>query len=186
MNVSETWKVIPSLPEYIASSKGRVMRIPYEKPMPYGGIRCYGGQPTRGQCHEGNGDRPTLIFRKRNFRMSRLICEAFHGPSPFPNAVVMHIDDDQTNNAPENLKWGTQKENLNAPQFIRKLQARVRRFTGLQVHEIRSRRRSGEQLKSLAKEYCVSLDTISNISLHKTYVDRPESLPAGARKVAAE
>jgi hypothetical protein len=38
--------------------------------------------------------------------------------APFERAVVMHMDDDPGNNRPENLKWGTQKENLNAPQFI--------------------------------------------------------------------
>jgi len=42
----------------------------------------------------------------------------FHGQKPFPKAVVMHIDDDQTNNRREKLKWGTQKENLNTPKFL--------------------------------------------------------------------
>jgi len=30
----------------------------------------------------------------------------------------MHLNDDQTDNRPENLKWGTQRENLNTPSFI--------------------------------------------------------------------
>jgi hypothetical protein len=30
----------------------------------------------------------------------------------------MHKDDDSTNNCPDNLEWGTQKENLNTPAFI--------------------------------------------------------------------
>lgn len=30
----------------------------------------------------------------------------------------MHLDDNPANNKPENLKWGTQKENMNAPAFI--------------------------------------------------------------------
>lgn len=47
-----------------------------------------------------------------------MVCEAFHGKAPFAHAVVMHIDDNPANNRPENLKWGTQKENLNAPAFI--------------------------------------------------------------------
>lgn len=51
-------------------------------------------------------------------KMHQLVCEAFHGPKPFPKAVVIHIDENGLNNRPENLKWGTQKENLNAPGFI--------------------------------------------------------------------
>ena len=30
----------------------------------------------------------------------------------------MHLDENARNNKPENLRWGTQKENLNAPGFI--------------------------------------------------------------------
>jgi hypothetical protein len=32
--------------------------------------------------------------------------------------VCMHLDENSRNNKPENLAWGTQKENLNAPGFI--------------------------------------------------------------------
>jgi hypothetical protein len=52
-----------------------------------------------------------------NIKVHRAVCEAFHGPAPFERAVVIHIDEDAHNNRPENLKWGTQKENLNAPGF---------------------------------------------------------------------
>lgn len=54
----------------------------------------------------------------KTFKVARLVCEAFHGPPPFELAVVMHRDDDPANNRPDNLKWATQKENLNAPQFL--------------------------------------------------------------------
>jgi len=52
-----------------------------------------------------------------NMKVHRLVCEAFHGPAPFRNAVVIHLDEVGVNNRPENLKWGTQKENLNMPGF---------------------------------------------------------------------
>lgn len=94
------------------------MRLPSIGEMPYGGIKPYGGQPTFGVTHEGNQYRPTIHYKGKNYRVSRLVCEAFHGPAPFPRAVVMHLDDDQTNNTPGNLKWATQKENLNTPAFI--------------------------------------------------------------------
>lgn len=53
-----------------------------------------------------------------NVKVHQAVCAAFHGPRPFPQAVVIHIDEDATNNHPGNLKWGTQKENLNSPGFI--------------------------------------------------------------------
>ena len=31
--------------------------------------------------------------------------------------MVIHLDEDGMNNRPENLRWGTQKENLNMPKI---------------------------------------------------------------------
>lgn len=122
---TEIWRAIPSLPEYVASSHGRVMRLPYVATIPNGATRQYGGEPRHGVVHPKNYNRPTIHFRDRNYRVSRLVCEAFHGPSPFDGAVVMHMDDDQTNNKPDNLKWGSQKENLNTERFISLCKART-------------------------------------------------------------
>ncbi len=52
-----------------------------------------------------------------NMKVHQLVCEAFHGVKPFDRAVVIHRDENALNNKPANLKWGTQKENLNAPGF---------------------------------------------------------------------
>jgi hypothetical protein len=114
---NEIWRDIPSLPEYEASSLGRVRRRIYQAKMPNGGIRWYGGVPHYGQSHESD-PRPNFVFRGKTYRISVLICEAFHGLKPFPKAVAMHIDDNETNNSEDNLKWGTQKENLNTPKFL--------------------------------------------------------------------
>lgn len=59
----------------------------------------------------------TKVAKQRPRKVHQLVCEAFHGPKPFPEAVVIHLDEDALNNRPENLKWGTQKENLNMPKF---------------------------------------------------------------------
>lgn len=117
------WMPIPSLPEYLACDDGSVMRIPYTAPGPLGrGVRVYGGEPRGGQLVDG---RPTIVFKGKNYRVSRLVCEAFHGPAPFHRAVVMHLNDDPADNRPENLRWGTQKENLNTPSFIAYCRSRV-------------------------------------------------------------
>lgn len=41
----------------------------------------------------------------------RLICSAFHGHRPGAAFEVRHLDGVRSNNRPENLKWGTKKEN---------------------------------------------------------------------------
>jgi hypothetical protein len=119
----ETWKPIPSQPGMMASSWGRVLLPEGIAQTPKGGWRTYTPLPTYG-CkrrasktarHEYYG----FFHRKRgNLKIHRLVCEAFYGPPPFPRAVVIHLDEDALNNRPENLKWGTQKENLNMPKFI--------------------------------------------------------------------
>ncbi len=114
----ELWRKVPSVPNAIASTHGRVMYIPKLVKFPSGWQKHYGGYPTFGTWAKGE---KRFIWRinKINYRVSRLVCEAYHGKKPFPKAVVIHIDENSRNNKPENLKWGTQKENLNAPGFIR-------------------------------------------------------------------
>jgi hypothetical protein len=54
-----------------------------------------------------------------------MVCEAFHGTPPEGKNYCLHIDENSRNNRPENLKWGTQKENLNAPGFLAYCRGRV-------------------------------------------------------------
>lgn len=49
----------------------------------------------------------------RRILISRLVCLAFHGLPPEGKSSVLHYDDVKTNNVPENLRWGNQKENMN-------------------------------------------------------------------------
>jgi len=94
-----------------------VMYTPHRGPMPYGGERPYGGEPTFGVWNKQDG-RFIIAIRGHTCKIARLVAEAFHGPAPFDGAVVMHLDENATNNRASNIKWGTQKENLNADGFI--------------------------------------------------------------------
>lgn len=111
----ECWRPIPSLPDVIASTHGRLMRIPWVADMPRGGTRTYGGCPTQGAW---DGARYLYPYKGTTYKVARLICEAFHGAVPFERAVVMHLNEDASDNRPVNLRWGTQKENLNASGFL--------------------------------------------------------------------
>lgn len=51
------------------------------------------------------------VLGKRYYRsVGSLVLSAFVGPRP-AGLVCCHIDDDVTNNAPSNLRWGTQQSN---------------------------------------------------------------------------
>jgi len=65
--------------------------------MPKGGVRKYNPQPTTGN-----------------------ICRSKKGAQHlYPDGMeVLHQDEDGLNNRPSNLRWGTRKENLNAPGFL--------------------------------------------------------------------
>ena len=121
----EEWRVVPSVPDISASSLGRILVAPCVRAMPSGGVRSYNPQPTTGYEEKGATGRPGVPKRriirvgrlKKTFKIAQLVCEAFHGPKPFPKAVTIHIDEDPSNNIPSNLKWGSQKENLNMPKI---------------------------------------------------------------------
>lgn len=163
----EKWKSIPSLKGYIACNDGRVMRLPHAKSMPNGGVRHYGGQPTFGILVEG---RYQINVRGKTLRVHRLVCEAFAGPAPFPEAACLHIDEDSTNNSSKNLKWGNQKENLNAPGFIKYCRNRKNHGKSpLNEDQVYNIKYGAGGAAELGRLYGVSPCTISNIRSGRTW-----------------
>jgi hypothetical protein len=121
--MAEIWKPVPSIPGVLASSEGRLLLPPCYAPLPNGGYRLYETAPVKGVETKASKSSAYsyrgIYWRKHgNIKVHRAVCEAFHGPAPFEGAVVMHLDENAHNNRPENLRWGTQKENLNAPGFL--------------------------------------------------------------------
>lgn len=122
MAAPEIWKLVPSVPGILASSRGRVMVLPTVKAMPRGGVRSYSARARVGQW---DGERFIVRVGGKTYKVARLICEAFHGAPPPGDDVCMHLDENSRNNAPANLQWGTQKANLNAPGFIEYCRSRT-------------------------------------------------------------
>lgn len=122
-DLTEDWKPVPSKPGIMASSFGRIKLPDRVIKMPNGGVKHTNPAPTYGSVtkasktarHEYYG-----LFNRKfgNLKVHRLVCEAFHGVPPFDKAVVIHLNENALDNRPENLRWGTQKENLNMPGFI--------------------------------------------------------------------
>lgn len=122
MTTREIWRSVPSLEGVLVSNHGRVMRAPFQSENPRAGNKQWGGVPTNG-CWDG----ARFIWRAhgKTFKVARLVCEAFNGPPPFDGAVCMHLDENASHNTPDNLAWGTQKENLSAPGFIEYCKSRT-------------------------------------------------------------
>lgn len=186
----EIWKPVPSEPGVLASNLGRILQAPGYAPLPNGGYRTYLPQPRYGVVAKASKS-ATHVYRHIMLRrygpgprqqprkVHQLVCEAFHGPKPFPEAVVIHLDEDALNNRPENLKWGTQKENLNMPKFKAWCSGEARRralpkgerhhaskLTEAQVHFIRSSTECGTQL---ARRFGVTSSAIYSIRNDKTW-----------------
>ena len=113
---------IPTIDGAFAREDGMI-KLPLSiSKMPNGGDRVYAtkwkfGVKTRAAknaLHKFYG----FVYRGKNYKVHRLVCEAFHGPAPDGMTVVLHLNEDALDNRPENLRWGTQKENLNMPKFI--------------------------------------------------------------------
>ena len=118
----EEWRVVPSCPQVEASSWGRIRRKDHIGIMPHGGSRAYTSEPTYGtvrRAHKtaAHSYRGYIYRGIGNVKVHRMVCEAFHGPAPHGKPYVLHLDEDAHNNRPENLKWGTQKENLSMPRI---------------------------------------------------------------------
>lgn len=93
------WRAIPSFPDYEASESGDIRRP--------------GNAPLR-QFIERNGY-PTVtlwVDGKTNSQWThRLVCEAFHGPAPFPGAEAAHENGTLTDIRESNLSWKTKAAN---------------------------------------------------------------------------
>jgi hypothetical protein len=124
MATEEQWRAVPSMPFLEASSFGRVRIKPYMAPLPNGGTRTYVGKPTYG-CWAKKERRFIYLHKRHTFKVHFAVCEAFHGPRPFPEAIVMHEDENGANNQEGNLKWGTQEQNLNYPGFLQYCKTRT-------------------------------------------------------------
>lgn len=119
----EVWQPVPRFTGLMASSWGRIKLPNRTAKMPHGGTRDYISKPTYGYKNKSNKSAKHIYMNVYNsfygnIKIHQAVCEAFHGRKPFNKAVVIHIDENALNNRADNLKWGTQKENLNMEKFI--------------------------------------------------------------------
>lgn len=105
----------------------------------------------------------------------RLIAATFIGAPPSKVHIVMHLDDDPTNNAADNLTYGLPKEN-SRQMVARSRQARgnkigIAKLSGEVVAAIRADLNSGMSGVAVAAKYQVSTTTVSDIRKKRTWKD---------------
>jgi hypothetical protein len=115
MDTVEEWRDIPGMPGYRASSTGRIGRMFMRR-----GIR---GKPGKmfekwfaapKPMYLGANNRNhywSVQIQGRHYYVHRLVCAAFHGPSPSSVHQAAHLNGNKADNRPENVTWATGVEN---------------------------------------------------------------------------
>lgn len=70
-------------------------------------------RPIQTQSTSAGYDTVRVRYQGHNRRVCvhSIICRAFNGPKPSPDHHVLHRNGDKLDNTPENLYWGTPKQN---------------------------------------------------------------------------
>ena len=122
-------KPIPSIAGAYANELGQIKLPETVSEMPHGGFRTYKTKwvygTKRKSSRTARHEYLAVMHRGKNYKIHRLVCEAFNGPSPKDKPIVLHLNEDALDNRPDNLRWGTQKENLNMPKFIEYCRSRT-------------------------------------------------------------
>lgn len=109
------WKPIPNYEGYEVSDLGEVRSW---NPRNGSGAKGPAKEPkllTPNKFQDSDylrvGMKNSLTGKQNTRRIHQLVLEAFVGPCPAGH-LVMHLDDDPTNNTLSNLRYGTPQENL--------------------------------------------------------------------------
>lgn len=166
----ETWRTIPSFPDYQASSLGRIRRAtPRRNQLAKPAVLRLRMDPAgyavvtlMRPIHERTPGDCTRSYTPA--RVCRLVCEAFHGPQPEDRPHAAHISGDPTDNRAKNLRWASAQEN-GADQYrhgTRALGVRCRqsKLTDDKVLEARRLRETGTTWQALADRYSVSVRAV--------------------------
>lgn len=118
----ETWKPVNGYEDkYAVSSEGRVRSLDRTITNKNGKQWFYPGKILKPDITQTNMTayaRVTLSkeHKTKRFSIHRLVAEAFHGPAPDDKPHVNHIDNNGSNNTPENLEWCSHSENMQHAQ----------------------------------------------------------------------
>ena len=166
---TEIWKDIPGMEgQYQASSFGRIRSLSRYIPVsgPKGIRRRYQkGRVLALRPRDTTGHLAFDIKHGRTFQTHRLVAATFLGPCP-EGLIVLHNNGDPTDNRPENLRYGTQRENQLDVYYQGK---RMQKLSLEDVEGIRFGFYCGYTNRELAGLYGVHPCTINRIRNRKRF-----------------
>lgn len=170
----EDWRPVSGWPGYDVSSEGQVrswkMMGPGRKP-----FVCRDREPKVLKPCVRNGY-PSVLFCEEGVRqwvsIHVLVLEAFVGPRPV-GCHAAHNDGRKANSRLTNLRWATPAEN-NADKRQHGTHQHggligTAKLTDSMVEEIREKRRSGQSVQQLARQFAVCRNTITNITTGRSW-----------------
>lgn len=158
-NNNEIWKDIPGYEgRYQASSLGKVRRLVPN----IAELKTYPNKKKKGYeqlvlCKDGV---------KTKCRVHQLVARTFLGEKP-PGQIVRHLDGNPSNNAIDNLAYGTASDNKRDDLWLN--QTRVAKIKPEYLTDIRARIARGETYVSIARDYGVNGECISAIAKGRTW-----------------
>lgn len=118
---------------------------------------------------------PAHEGRYRTRPIHRLVAEAFYGYEPSGLKQVRHLNGDQTDNAPENLDWGTQEDNWSDRYAHGKDSGEkhhAAKLTRLHADEIKA---STASQRALAARFGVTQSTIWAVRTGHVWQENPKA-----------
>ncbi|WP_407654383.1 HNH endonuclease [Bradyrhizobium prioriisuperbiae] len=167
---TETWRPISWAPNYSVSSWGNIQ----------------GPRALLQPAEEADYPHVSIVVGEetKTARVHRLVANAFLGPPPFAGAMVAHNDGNTSNCRVDNLRWASGLENQKdrARHGTRICGSAVigAKLVESDIPKIRSRIASGERYPSIARDFGVSVSTISLVKKNRTW----RSVPSDAREPA--
>lgn len=163
----ENWKAVVGYEGlYEISDHGRVRSLDRPSRNRYGSFQLRGR--LKAQHTNANGYlylRLSQGGKERTATVHVLVAKAFLAPCGKP--WVNHKDFNRTNNRVENLEWVTPHENATHARVAGRM---GKRLTLASVQSIREcRARTGRTLESIAKEFGVTLQNVSQILRHEIW-----------------
>lgn len=113
-----------------------------------------------------------VAIHQKNRQVHHLILEAFVGPRP-EGAICRHLDGNKLNNRPENLAWGTTRENTDDKMRHDTVPKGEKHWnttlTTELVLQIRADRAAGHRLKDIGEKYKQHPSVIGDVVHRRTW-----------------
>ena len=115
--MTEVWKSISGFSNYEVSTKGRIRSIKRVKKFKNGRLVQFESKIKLIRKHPKNGFLMTDLIsndgKRKTVYPHKVVAQAFiENEDPVQNKVVVHKDDDLSNNHAENLKWSSYSQSI--------------------------------------------------------------------------